>query len=237
VEDAVALGVAAERGFMGSLREGSASIHEVDEAHEALSGAELDHAQTELLVKVPRQLAGLNAKLVSHSAGGQPRAPEHRVQDAARRGVPLVEPTHRAAEQVSHDALVILTARRCVEKEELLANCRYLCGGQAKRRRSSRESPQQASLGKLWGHGNDDQLEILAGAEHLVVLSRAKEQDVAALEVDRGLPDTHGGVPVKYEVELRFRMEVSGTSIRRTMQPSLGAPTRKHRKRLEYLHA
>jgi len=233
----VALGVAAERGFMGSLREGSASIHEVDEAHETLPGAELDHAQTELLVKVPRQLAGLNAKLVSHSAGGHSRAPEHRVQDAPRRGVTLVEPTHRATEQISHDALVILAARRCIEKEKLLANRRYLCGGQAKRRRSSRESSQEATFGKLWGHGNDHELEILAGAEHLVVLSRAKQQDVTALEVERGLPDTHGGVPVKYEVELRFGMEVSWTSIRRTMQPSLGAPTRKHRKRLEYLHA
>jgi hypothetical protein len=69
-----------------------------------------------------------------------------------------------------------------------------------------------------------------------VVLSRAKEQHVAGLEIERTFTDSHGRPSAKYQVQLRLGMEVSRTSVRRAVEPSLGATTRKHGKRLKYLH-
>lgn len=82
---------------MGGVREGPPHVHQLYEAHQALPGAKIDHAQSEALMEVPGKLAGLHTKIAGQPNGRYLWAPTDDVQDAPCCRVTLLEPALRGA--------------------------------------------------------------------------------------------------------------------------------------------
>lgn len=93
-------------------------------------------------------------------------------------------------------------------------------------RRTNREVAQP--FYEAWLEGHDVELEIGAGLEQLVILTRLKEHHIATRHGDGPIADAERRCAPEHEVELRLFVKMAGTMEARLVSPSLGSTPRQH---------
>jgi len=224
----VALCVAPKRGIQRGARERFARVDELNETHQAMPGAKVHQPQAYMSMKVAREFARLHAELLRQFPGSKLRPQSNSAEGPTHKRMAPLEVLLRVAEDITHNALMIMHARGRIQTEQLLPQLHHFVGGQLKRARLGGQWPPQTPRRKFRCQGDNDELQILRSLQHFMVLARTQQQHLSRIHLEDEVPDAHPCPSTEDQVQFRLSVEVTGSAKRRPMEPCLSTMPGQH---------